>query len=228
MKDYRKVNDHVFEGGQAHQDVDPAEVALATAIRDALKSSKVPECRLGVEHLRNRVLDRSSRSVVSRLPWGWLGSGFGVAVAAGLLVAVQTNPPKDVPQPAESDPTNFVAVKESVPTYEAELPKTAVESTTAASQEAVVAPALESDRKPRRTRRAPSKGLARDETLVALAEPSRVVSASAVPESVSGGAAEADPVETKPADPVVIVVQPSPGHGRAVEVGLGQDVLFGG
>lgn len=229
MKNYQEINDHVFEGESAPQGLDPAEVRRAKAIRDALKAVKTPESRLTVDHLRNAVLDTSSRKPTRRLQWGWMGGGLGIAVAAGVLALIQPKAPVDTPRQEHSTPTSIVASKSEEPS---EVVGALVEEEAATPVVTVPSVAQPSEAKPRRTIRRKSRPAAkeprREETLIAKHEVRKEPATATTHREWNDEMAEPAVAASKPADPVVIVVQPSPGHGKAIEVGLGQDVLFGG
>ncbi|MGE3127630.1 MAG: hypothetical protein AB7F50_10170 [Fimbriimonadaceae bacterium] len=229
MKEYQEINDHVFEGEAASPGLSLVEVRRAEAIRAALKAVKTPECRLTVDHLRNAVLDTSSRKPTRRLPWGWMGGGLGVTVAAGILALIQPKSPVDTLGQDLGTPTSIVASKSEEP---GDVVGAAVEAEASApvvTKPSVAEPAVA---KPRRTIRRKAKPASkeprREETLIAKHEARQDPATETTTREQSDEMAEPAVAVAKPADAVVIVVQPSPGHGKAIEVGLGQDVLFGG
>jgi len=231
MKEFREINDHVFEGEPLSPGISPREARHAEAIRAALRSVKTPECRLQVEHLRNAVLDTSSRRPARPVKWGWLGSGLGIAVAAGMLAVLQPKTDVEAPVLGKAGQPGIVALQ-SEPAVGQAVPeiKAEVSEPPAAAKATTVAPEPMRRPKPRiRVRpKSDAKPPLNDTTLLARQEPQAKREAPAQKPETPAEATVAPAAGSTASEQVVVVVQPGTDHGKAIEVGLGQDVLFGG
>jgi hypothetical protein len=221
MPDFDRLSAHVFDGEALPQGADPEEVRLLTALRDTLKATPVPECRLGVEHLRTAVLDSTSRQPSGRAA-GWVWAFGGLGLAAGLFAVLWARVPgsPDVPAaPSRSAAPVATAEPQAGPV----LPPSALAMAEPepAAEAVKEAPALRSRPaapRPKRTR--PAR---------ADAAPEAAPAASAGPGRPSDApAAETVVASAAPPEEIVIVRDPASAPGTAIEVELGEFVVFGG
>jgi hypothetical protein len=212
MKRFKQLSEHVFDGRELPTGADKRDVAELEAIRDALKAAPVPECRLTADHLRSAVLDAAaSRPRRPVLVWA-------APLAAVAALVVWASSPRSRPAPA--------APAMAMNDRPQAVPEAAIEPPPARS--AVAAPeSAEPARKPepKRKKRPVRRRAASPPPIVALADatvPDVGPAAEATPRDLSA------PPPEPPSEEVVIVQEPSGAVGAAIEVELGQEVVFGG
>lgn len=213
MNSFKRLSEHVFDGAGLPPDADPKEVATLRAVRDALKSMPTPDCRLTTDHLRSAILDaaanRRRRPVVA-----WAFPVAAVAAALAWLAVPRSHPEPAAPalvlneKPASVAPSAAVVAPPPIP----EAAPRKAEPVAAATPG------------PKRTKRAKQRAPAAAPPVLALVSARAGAADAASPSPV----VEASVPTTTTSEEVVIVQEPVGAVGAAVEVELGQEVVFGG
>lgn len=215
MKDLDRVIEHVFDGAPLPEGADAMEVRRLRAIRKALKEAPIHECRVSVEHLRNAVLDSASQHKrPARSAWAWPALLAGAAGAWALATRPAAEAPEIVASRAFAEPSLALPAPEPEDAASLVVPPPSA----AAAKEAAPTPV----RKPRRERRQRPERPVAPAALVALRQDPPAALREEAPPDVPAEPAAA------PVEEVVIVGGPAQPAGTAIEVGLGQEVVFGG